>query len=198
MSQAEAVLYRPLLHTIAYKIVGCTTIAEDVVQDTFFNWFKNDRLEVKDAKAYLISSVRNLSLNHLKKKKDELIENLTPNLPSFSISADISYLDIKQEVAVALATLLKKLAPAERAVFVLRELFDFEYADLPAILGKTSENCRQLLSRAQQKLSQEKERFAFDHNKLSTMMGNFKKATLGEFEELINGLKEDMSGEKLK
>lgn len=198
MSHAEAALYRPLLHTIAYRIVGCTAIAEDMVQDTFFNWFKNDRLDVKDAKAYLISSVRNLSLNHLKKKKDELIDSLTPNLSSFSITADISYLDIKQELMDALATLLKKLAPAERAVFVLRELFDFDYADLPAIIGKTSDNCRQLLSRAQQKLSEEKERFTLEPNKLSTMMSNFKKATLGEFEELISNLTDDITADRKK
>ncbi|UXX80436.1 sigma-70 family RNA polymerase sigma factor [Reichenbachiella carrageenanivorans] len=193
MSQAEAALYRPLLHTIAYKIVGCSAVAEDMVQDTFLNWFKTERQEVKDAKAYLISSVRNLSLNYLKKKKDELFENLTPNLPSFSINTDISYLDIKHEIAESMAVLLKKLAPAERAVFVLKEVFNFDYADLPAILGKTSDNCRQLLSRAQQKLTQEKERFALEPHKLSTLIGNFKKATLGEFEDLIKNLKEDIS-----
>lgn len=192
MSQAEAAIYRPLLHTIAYKIVGCSAIAEDLVQDTFLNWFKNERQEVKDAKAYLISSVRNLSLNHLKKKKDELFENLAPNLPSFSINTDISYLDIKQEISSSLAVLLKKLAPAERAVFVLKELFNFEYADLPVIVGKTSDNCRQLLSRAQQKLNQEKERFTLEPQKLTSLIGNFKKATLGEFEGLIKNLKEDI------
>ncbi|MEO9803658.1 MAG: sigma-70 family RNA polymerase sigma factor [Reichenbachiella sp.] len=192
MSQAEAAIYRPLLHTIAYKIVGCSVIAEDLVQDTFLNWFKNERQEVKDAKAYLISSVRNLSLNHLKKKKDELFENLAPNLPSFSINTDISYLDIKHEIASSLAILLKKLAPAERAVFVLKEVFNFEYADLPGIVGKTSDNCRQLLSRAQQKLNQEKERFNLEPQKLSSLIGNFKKATLGEFEGLIKSLKEDI------
>ncbi|SMD34821.1 RNA polymerase sigma factor, sigma-70 family [Reichenbachiella faecimaris] len=195
MSQAEAALYRPLLHTIAYKIVGCSAIAEDMVQDTFLNWFKKERQEVKDAKAYLISSVRNLSINHLKKKKDELFENMTPNLPSFSINADISYLDIKQEISESLAVLLKKLAPAERAVFVLKEVFNFEYSDLPSIIGKTSDNCRQLLSRAQQKLNQEKERFALEPHKLSTLIGNFKKATLGEFEGLIKSLKEDIPAE---
>jgi len=195
MSQAEATLYRPLLHTIAYKIVGCSAIAEDMVQDTFLNWFKNERKEVKDAKAYLISSVRNLSINHLKKKKDELFENFTPNLPSFSINTDISYLDIKQEISESMAVLLKKLAPAERAVFVLKEVFNFDYSDLPAIIGKTSDNCRQLLSRAQQKLNQEKERFTLEPQKLSSLIGNFKKATLGEFEGLIKTLKEDIGME---
>lgn len=195
MSQAEAALYRPLLHTIAYKIVGCSAIAEDLVQDTFLNWFKIERKEVKDAKAYLISSVRNLSINHLKKKKDELFENMTPNLPSFSIGTDFSYLDIKQEISDALAILHKKLAPAERAVFVLREVFHFEYADLPSIIGKTSDNCRQLLSRAQLKLNQEKERFTLEPHKLSTFISDFKKAALGEFEGLINNLKDDISVE---
>lgn len=193
MSQAEAALYRPLLHTIAYKIVGCSAIAEDMVQDTFLNWFKIERKEVKDAKAYLISSVRNLSINHLKKKKDELFENMTPNLSSFSIGADFSYLDIKQEISDALAVLHKKLAPAERAVFVLREVFNFEYSDLPSIIGKTSDNCRQLLSRAQQKLNQEKERFTLEPHKLTAFISNFKNAASGEFEGLIKNLKEDIT-----
>lgn len=195
MSQAEAAIYRPLLHTIAYRIVGCSAIAEDMVQDTFLNWFKKERQEVIDAKAYLISSVRNLSLNYLKKKKDELFDNLSPNLPSFSINADISYLDIKQEIAESMAVMLKKLAPAERAVFVLKEVFNFDYSDLPAIIGKTSDNCRQLLSRAQQKLKHEKERFALEPHKLSSLMKNFKKATQGELDGLINTLKEDISVE---
>ena len=193
MSQAEAIVYRPLLHTIAYKIVGCSVVAEDLVQDTFFNWFKSERLDVKDAKAYLISSVRNLSLNHLRKKKDELFDQLTPNLPNFCVNTDLSALDIKQEISDSISVLFKKLAPAERAVFMLREVFNFEYAELPGILGKTSENCRQLLSRAQQRLNQEKERFVLEPSKLSSMIKNFKSATLGEFEGLIASLKEDLA-----
>lgn len=190
MSQAEAALYRPILHTIAYKIVGCSAIAEDLVQDTFLNWFKNERSEIKDTKAYLVSSIRNLSLNHLKKKKAELMENLTPNLPSFNL--DLSYLDVKQEVSDALSVLLKKLAPAERAVFVLKEVFNLEYSDLSEIVGKTSDNCRQLLNRAQQKLILEKERFSIEPHKLSILMTNFKRATLGELEGLVKNLTEEV------
>ena len=192
MSTYEALTYRPILHTIAYRIVGCTAIAEDMVQDTFFNWFKKERSSIEDTKAYLISSVRNLSLNHLKKKKTELLDSMTTNIPSFKTNVDYSYLDLKTEMVESLSVMFKKLPPADRAVFLLKEVFSFDYAELPDILDKTSDNCRQLFSRAQKKLAEEKERFAVDPQHLSSLMQDFKKATLGEFNDLIVRLKNDI------
>jgi RNA polymerase sigma-70 factor (ECF subfamily) len=174
-------------------MVGCSMVAEDLVQDTFVNWFKVERKNIDDAKAYLVSSVRNLSINYLKKKKEELFDNVVPNLPSLRINTDFSYLDIKEEIAESLTIMFKKLPPTERAVFLLKEVFNFDYSELPDIVGKKSENCRKLFSRAQQKLSEEKERFQVEQQKLSSFMTEFKQATLGEFEGLIASLKEDIS-----
>lgn len=192
MSTFDALTYRPILHTIAYRIVGCTAIAEDMVQDTFLNWFKKERTSIEDTKAYLISSVRNLSLNHLKKRKTEFLETISTNIPSFKTQVDYSYIDLKTEMIESLTVLFKKLPPAERAVFLLKEVFSFDYSELPDILDKTSDNCRQLFSRAQKKLADEKERFTVDPQNLSSVLNDFKKATLGEFNDLIVRLKNDI------
>lgn len=199
MSQAEISLYRPILCSIAYKLVGCSAVAEDMVQDTFLNWLKIDHKKIVNVKAYLIKSVTNSCLNYLdsfKQKKEEFLENLNTSTGLFSIYPDLNNIDVKHEVAHALTQLFKKLPPTERAVFVLKGIFNFDYSDLHDVLGKKTENCRQLFCRAQQKLSEEKVRFNIDKDRIFKMADEFKKATLGEFSGLIEGLKKDMVSEK--
>jgi RNA polymerase sigma factor (sigma-70 family) len=196
MSYAEISSFRPMLHSIAYKIVGCSSIAEDMVQDTFLNWLKLDHEKVVNAKAYLIKSVTNCCLNYLesfKLKKEEFLDNLNPSNSFLKFYPDLANIDLKGEIANAIAQVFKKLPPAERAVFVLKGLFDFDYSDLTDVLGKKTENCRQLYFRAQQKLSEEKVRFSIDTERIFKFAEEFKKATLGEFSELIESLKRDIS-----
>ncbi len=196
MSQSEISIYRPILYSIAYKFVGCGHIAEDLVQDTFLNWLKVDNKKIVNVKAYLIKSVTNSCLNYLdsfKQKKEEFLDNLSPSIARFGIHPDFSNIDLKQEVTHALSLLFKKLAPTERAVFMLKGIFNFDYSELNDVLDKKSENCRQLFCRAQQKLAEEKERFTVDKDKMFKMAEEFKKATLGEFSDLIESLKKDIS-----
>jgi RNA polymerase sigma-70 factor (ECF subfamily) len=196
MSQAEISIYRPILCSIAYKIVGCSVVAEDMVQDTFLNWLKIDQKKIVNVKAYLIKSVTNACLNYLdsfKQKKEEFLENICPSVNQMGANPDIQHLDLKHEVTLALTQLYKKLPPTERAVFVLKGIFNFDYSDLNELLGKKSENCRQLFCRAQQKLVDEKTRFAIDKERIFKLADDFKKATLGEFSGLIESLKKDIS-----
>lgn len=195
MSQAELYSYRPLLYSIAYKLVGCTATAEDLVQDTFTSLLKFDTNKVNDVKAYLVRSVTNMSFNYLsslRKKKEELMDNFSSSFESLSISPDFTSFDFKCEITVAIAQMMKKLAPAERAVFMLKGLFDFDYSEVTSILGKTSDNCRKIFSRAQINLQEGKDRFNVDTDSLKQTVTNFKKATLGEYSELIDKLKKDM------
>ena len=193
MSQAEFSTYQPLLYAIAYRFVGCAATAEDMVQDTFVNWLKCESGKIKDVKAYLIKSVTNACLNYLgsiRKKKEELMENFS--LPQLSFSPDFSALDIKCELTHALATMSRKLAPTERAVFVLKGLFNIDYSEITSILDKTSENCRQLFSRAQSKLKDDRDRFHIDTESLSKLVSNFKKASLGEFSGLFDQFRREI------
>ncbi|UXP33433.1 sigma-70 family RNA polymerase sigma factor [Reichenbachiella agarivorans] len=195
MLHTEVISYRPFLIAVAFKMVGCRSTAEDLVQDTFLSWLKVDASKIQDVKSYLTRTVTNKCLNYLKsikQKKEELIDQVSPSLTSLSISPDFSNLDLKCEVTHALSLVFKKLAPSERAVFVLKELFNFDYSDLTTILGKKADNCRQILSRAQSKLSDETERFSVDVDKLRRTVIDFKNATLGEFSGLIDNLKSDI------
>ena len=150
-------LYQPVLQQIAYKILRCRADAEDIVQDTLARWLTIENKTIRDTKAYLIRSVRNNCLNHLRdlnKKKEEYLETL--DLSKFKDKfkeIDFSHIDFESEMSKALIILHRKLQPLERAVYLLREVFDFDYATLQAALNKKQEHCRQLLSRAKRKLS---------------------------------------------
>ncbi|MCV9388336.1 sigma-70 family RNA polymerase sigma factor [Reichenbachiella ulvae] len=195
MSQTEVLSYRPFLIAVATNLVGCRSTAEDMVQETFFSWLKVDTSKIQDVKSYLTRTVTNKCLNYLKslkQKKEDWIENVQPSFSSLSINPDFSNLDLKCEVTHALSEVFKKLAPTERAVFVLKELFNFDYSDLTSILDKKADNCRQIFSRAQLRLSEEKDRFHIDVDKLKKTVVDFKNATLGEFSGLIENLKSDI------
>lgn len=196
MSYAEISSYRPVLNSIAFNILGCASTAEDMVQDTYLNWLKVDQKKVVNAKAYLIRSVTNSCLNYLesfKQKKEDFLENISPSISFPMLYTDLGSIDFKNEITTAIGQVFKKLPPTERAVFVLKGLFDFDYSDLTEVLGKKTENCRQLYVRAQQKLSDEKVRFSIDSDRVFKFAEEFKKATLGEFSDLIESLKNDIS-----
>ena len=196
VSQNETIaLYRPLLYSIAYKMVGTVMDAEDIVQDTFLKWLKTEQKKINDTRAYLIRSVTNTCLNHLKqlnKTKTNLLDAI--NHPSFIDKIELPNFDLKNELSEAIGVLLKKLDPTERAVFILREIFNFDYADLTEILDKKKDNCRQLLCRAKEKLNQEKERFNVSLDVHAQFVDKFKSAcTLGEVGNFIENLKKDIS-----
>lgn len=163
--------------------------AEDIVQDTFLKYLTVDQTQINNTKAYLIRSVTNNCLNHLnslKQKKKEYLESV--KLPELFVKIDFSHLDFKHELGVALEIMNKKLAPLERAVFMLREGFDFDYDELQQIFNKKKDHCRQLVCRAREKLAKEtpKISLSFDKNKFFEA---FRKASSqGQFEDLIDHL----------
>ncbi|MDN5214163.1 sigma-70 family RNA polymerase sigma factor [Fulvivirgaceae bacterium BMA12] len=188
-------LYQPLLYSIAYKMVGTVMDAEDIVQDTFLKWLKTEQRKINNTKAYLIKSVTNTCINHinqLNKKKENLLDSI--NHPSFIDKIELPNFDFKNELSEAIGILLKKLEPSERAVFVLREIFNFDYTELTEILDKKKENCRQLLCRAKEKLNQEKDRFNVNLDVHTQFVDKFKGAcTFGEVGNFIENLKNDIS-----
>ncbi|MCG8322932.1 MAG: sigma-70 family RNA polymerase sigma factor [Cytophagales bacterium] len=196
VSQNETItLYGPLLYAIAYKMVGTVMDAEDIVQDTFLKWLKTEQKKINDTKAYLIKSVTNTCLNHIKqlnKTKENLLEAI--NHPSFIDKIELPNFDLKNELSEAISVILKKLEPTERAVFILREIFNFDYGELTEILDKKKEHCRQLFCRAKEKLNQEKDRFHVNLDVHSQFVEKFKSAcTFGEVGNFIDNLKKDIS-----
>jgi RNA polymerase sigma factor (sigma-70 family) len=183
-------LYRPPLYSLALKLVGSIQDAEDIIQETFLNWLTVDQSKIKNTKAYLTRMVVNKCLNHLKalnQRRQEYIENLR-SIELFE-KYDFVHLDIAHEIAEALSTLQLKLKPIEKAVFILREVFDFDYEDLQEILNERKDYCRQLLHRAKEKLAVEKPHFNIDIGQHKELVEKFKSAcSKGQFSALIDHL----------
>ena len=195
MNQAQTiVLYQPLLHTIAYNLVRCKEDAEDIVQETFAKWLSIDHQKIQNTKAYLIKAVTNNCLNHLnslRKKKEEYLENVSEVFNRFK-ETNLAHLDFDVNLTAAMAVLHSKLEPLERAVFLLKEVFDFDYEDLQHALDKKKEHCRQLVCRAKKKLSEETAKISLPDT--SKLLDSFRKAChFGNASELINELKNDIS-----
>lgn len=195
MNHAQTiVLYQPMLHTIAYNLVRCKQDAEDIVQETFAKWLSIDHEKIQNTKAYLIKAVTNNCLNHLatlKRKKEEYLDNVSEAFTRFK-ETNLSNLDLDIKISAAMAVLHSKLEPLERAVFLMKEVFDFDYEDLQHALDKKKDHCRQLLSRAKKKLSEETAKITLPDT--SKWVDNFKKAChIENASDLLNELKKDVS-----
>ncbi|HEY3402020.1 MAG TPA: sigma-70 family RNA polymerase sigma factor [Ohtaekwangia sp.] len=202
MNQAQTIaLYQPLLHTIAYNLVRCKEDAEDIVQETFIKWLSVDHQKIENTKAYLIRAVTNNCLNHLqslKKKKEEYLDTVSEAFKHFK-ETNLAHLDLDVNLAAAFKVLHTKLEPLERAVFILKEIFDFDYEDVQQTLDKKKDHCRQLLSRAKKKLSEETSRISSSFTDSSKILENFRKTcALGNPEELIKELKNDINSDSEK
>jgi RNA polymerase sigma factor (sigma-70 family) len=197
MNQAQTIaLYRPLLHTIAYNIVRCKQDAEDIVQETFMKWLSVEQEKIQNTKAYLIRSVTNNCLNHinsLKRKKEEYLEQMSDAITRFK-ETNLSHLDLEVNLNAAMKVLHTKLEPLERAVFVLKEVFDFDYEELQQTLDKKKDHCRQLFCRAKKKLSEGTSKIHFDLPDTNKLMENFRKACdFGNASEYITELKKEIA-----
>ena len=184
MNQAQAIaLYQPVLHSIAYKMVGCLADAEDIVQDTFLKWLTIDPNKIDNTKSYLVKAVTNNCINHintLKRKKNEWLENINPAaLIEKYKESELAQFDFENELARALDIMHKKLEPMEKSIYILREIFDLEYEHLQEIFDKKKDNLRQLLCRAKSKLEQETKKIKSFEVSPPQFLEKFKSACFG-------------------
>jgi RNA polymerase sigma-70 factor (ECF subfamily) len=199
MNQAQTIaLYQPLLQSIAYNLVRCKEDAEDIVQETFVKWLTLDQEKIENTKAYLIRSVTNSCLNHLnalRRKKEHYLDsvNFSELLHKFK-ETNLAHLDLEVNLDAAFKVMHAKLEPLERAVYLLKEVFDFDYEELQKTLDKKKDHCRQLFCRAKKKLNEETAKMHFDLPDTSKMMKGFREACdFGNASDLINLLKKDIS-----
>jgi RNA polymerase sigma-70 factor (ECF subfamily) len=156
--------YQPLLFSIAYRMTGYASQAEDIVQDAYLRYQQADRATVQSPKAYLTTIVTNLCLNYLKSAKLEREEYMGVWLPEpiltsqpESESLEETY-EQQETISLAFLVLLEALTPPERAVFLLHEVFDYSFAEIAEIVEKTPENCRQLFHRAKSHIAEKRHR----------------------------------------
>lgn len=155
--------YRSYLFGIAYRMLGSVMDAEDMVQETFLRWEKVEPDRVQSAKHYLSRTIVNLCIDHLRsvKLEREAYPGVWLPEPIANSQSQVMMETLMQSESVSMAflTLLETLSPLERAVYLLREVFDFEYAEIAAIVNKSEANCRQIVHRAHDHISKKRGRF---------------------------------------
>jgi len=157
------VLLRPLLFTIAYEILGSTTESDDVLQDSYLRWAQVDLGDVHDTKAYLARLVTRQALNALRagaRRREDYVGPWLPEpllLDAQDPSADVV---LAESVSMAMLVLLETLGPDERAVFVLREVFGFDYDEIADAVDKPAATVRQIAHRAREHVHARRRRFA--------------------------------------
>ena len=149
------VVHRGLLFTVAYELLGSAADAEDVLQESWLRWATVDHTEVRDARAYLVRIVTRQSLNHLRsvaRRREDYVGEWLPEplLTSPDVAEDVELAD---SLSIAMLTVLETLGPTERAVFVLREVFDVPYDEIADAVGKTPAAVRQIAHRAKSHVS---------------------------------------------
>lgn len=142
--------HRSLLFTVAYELLGSVADADDVVQESWLRWAEVDHGDVRDPRAYLVRVVTRQALNRLRTVSRRRESYVGPWLPEPLLTAPDVADDVELAEAVSLAMLvvLDSLSPLERAVFVLREVFGFDYAEIAESTGRSADAVRQLASRA--------------------------------------------------
>jgi RNA polymerase sigma-70 factor (ECF subfamily) len=149
------------LFSIAYRMLGSVMEAEDIVQETFLRYAGTPTDTIASPKAFLSTITTRLCLDHLKSAKVSREEYIGPWLPEplRTDEAPVPLVDKYEMISMAALVLLENLSPLERAVFLLREVFDYSYTEIAGIVEKSEANCRQIYHRARQYLHQHRPRF---------------------------------------
>jgi RNA polymerase sigma-70 factor (ECF subfamily) len=154
---------RPRLFGIAYRMLGTRADAEDVLQDAWLRWSGARHEELQSVEAWLVTVVTRLAIDRLRAAKTEREAYVGWWLPEPLVQLDEhtpeAAAELAGEVSVALMWVLERLSPEERAAFLLRQVFDHDYGDIAALLGKSEAACRQIVHRASERVQQERPRF---------------------------------------
>jgi RNA polymerase sigma-70 factor (ECF subfamily) len=189
------VVHRSLLFTIAYEMLGSAADAEDVVQETWLRWADVRHSEVRDARAYLVQIVTRQSLNRLRtiaRQREEYVGEWLPEplLTSPDVAEDA---ELAESLSIAMLTVLETLTPTERAVFVLREVFDAPYDEIAAAVDKSPAAVRQVAHRAREHVAARRPRMEVDLQQQRQVMDRFLAAlTTGDVQGLMDVLAPDV------
>jgi RNA polymerase sigma-70 factor (ECF subfamily) len=190
--------HRSLLFSIAYRMLGSVADAEDVVQEAYLRWQGAPEAEVRSPKSYLSAVVTRLSIDRLRSAKARREEYVGPWLPEPLLSEgdeeadDMTELD--ESLSMAFLVVLESLNPVERAVFLLREVFDYDYEEISRLVGKSEDNCRQIAHRARQAVAARRPRFERSPEQEERLSRQFLEACIsGDMEGLISLLSEEVT-----
>jgi RNA polymerase sigma-70 factor (ECF subfamily) len=189
------VAHRSLLFTVAYEMLGSAADAEDVVQETWLRWADVDKAQVRDPRAYLVRIVTRLALNRLRalaRQREDYVGEWLPEplLTSPDVAEDV---ELAGNVSIAMLTVLETLGPVERAVFVLREVFETPHDEIAEAVGKTPAAVRQIAHRAREHVAARRPRMQVDQAQQQAAVETFMTAiSTGDVQELVDVLAPDV------
>ena len=189
--------HRGQLFSVAYRMLGSRADAEDMLQETFLRWRQANHSNIRDPQAFLVTVITRLCINQLqsaRSKREEYFGQWLPEPLLTGPSANPSNMAvIDDSLSMAFLVLLERLSPVQRAVFLLREVFDYEYEEIAGILKLTQSNCRQLLKRAKRNVADDRPRFDASRRQQERLLRQFlETASQGDMQGLIGLLSEDV------
>jgi RNA polymerase sigma-70 factor (ECF subfamily) len=190
--------HRPLLFSIAYRMLGSVMDAEDMVQETFIRWQQAAPGDVRSPKAYLSTVVTRLCIDQLRSARAQREQYIGPWLPEPVVTEESAPVEdeaaLADSISMAFLVLLERLSPVERAAFLLREVFDYGYPEIAGVVGKSEANCRQMVSRARRHIGEHRKRFAPAPEDAGRIAARFlDAATRGDMQGLLDLLAEDVT-----
>jgi RNA polymerase sigma-70 factor, ECF subfamily len=178
--------HRPLLFSIAYRMLGSVTEAEDVVQDAWLRATQDRSADIRSARAYLTTIVTRLSIDRLRSAERTRMEYPGPWLPEPLAEPNQESAELASSLTMAFMVLLEQLTPTERAVFLLREVFEMDFADIGTIVGKSEANTRQILARGRAHLKNSHPRFTATRRESEAVVERFRHAvSTGDMQGLM-------------
>jgi len=192
---ADFTAHRALLFTVAYEMLGSAADAEDVVQEAWLRWSADDRGDVRDPRAYLVRITTRLALNRLRTLARQRESYVGPWLPEPletvpDVADDVALAD---SVSTAMLLVLETLGSTERAVFVLREVFDLPYEEIAAAVDRTPENVRQIARRARAHVAARRPRTHVTADERTEVVARFQRAvTEGDLQQLLDVISPDV------
>ena len=195
MTEDPFVAHRSLLFTVAYEMLGSAADAEDVLQESWLRWADVDRAQVRNPRAYLVQIVTRQALNHLRtlsRSREDYVGEWLPEplLTSPDVAEDV---ELAESVSIAMLTVLETLAPTERAVFVLREVFDMSYGEIAGAIGKSAATVRQIALRARDHVAARQPRMRVSRSEQKAVVERFLAALrTGQLQELMEVMAPDV------
>ncbi|MEU3964577.1 RNA polymerase sigma-70 factor [Streptomyces buecherae] len=187
--------HRGLLFTVAYEMLGSAADAEDVLQESWLRWADVDRARVRDPRAYLVRVVTRQALNRLRtlsRSREEYVGEWLPEplLTSPDVAEDV---ELAESVSIAMLTVLETLGPTERAVFVLREVFEMPYGEIAEAVGKSAATVRQIGRRARAHVAARRPRMRVSGSEQRAVVERFLAALrTGRLQELMEVMAPDV------
>jgi RNA polymerase sigma-70 factor, ECF subfamily len=186
---------RGRLYGLAYRMLGSRADAEDLVQEAYLRWHDADHESIESAEAWLVTTTSRLALDRLRRLKTERDAYTGPWLPEPIVGpaapptpAPDAHLELADDLSMAFLTLLERLAPEERAAFLLHEVFEVDYRAIASVIGRSEAACRQVVHRARERVRGERKRFETTEAAKAALLQRFLAAVEARDEQALLSL----------